>query len=167
MQLGFVAPGAAQCPLYRARFTGETLRNLALTLRTAPAGADTVVATFQRSQDGGSTWTDITGAGTPSAQVAGAAIAGADLVNSFMLTAGDLVAVKLVSSNAAAAQPTVNLRDRREAAQGSPVPADATLGAYAIDGFIQALLCGTSLYAAIPGVSDGIRNVRKGRGYNW
>jgi len=107
MILGQAAVNANQFPVYRCRFTGETLRNLALSLKTAPGGADTVIVTFQRSQDGGTTWTDITGAGTPIVTVAAAAIAGDDLVNSFAMTKGDLIAVKLVSSAGTAAQPCV------------------------------------------------------------
>lgn len=64
-----------------------------------------------------------------------------------------------------------NLRDRRQAAQGSDVASDAVvdanLGANGLDGLIQALIVGTQLYGAIAGVTDAIRNVRKGRGYNW
>jgi hypothetical protein len=54
-----------------------------------------------------------------------------------------------------------NLRPRREAAQGSAV--DVTLGANDIDGFLQALLCGTQLSA----VEISIRNAKVGRGKNW
>jgi hypothetical protein len=39
--------------------------------------------------------------------VTGAAIAGADLSDTFLLTAGDLIDVALVSTNVTAAQPTV------------------------------------------------------------
>lgn len=60
-----------------------------------------------------------------------------------------------------------NLRDGRQAAQGSGVVADVTIGANSLDGLIQSLICGTALYPAILGTTDGIRNVRKGRGYNW
>jgi hypothetical protein len=107
VQPGFVAPGAAQVPLYRARYTGETLRNLALTLKVAPAGADSVTAFFVRSQDGGNTWTALNAAGNPQVVVTGTAIAGANLTDTFVLTAGDLVGVALVSTNVTAAQPTV------------------------------------------------------------
>ncbi len=58
---------------------------------------------------------------------------------------------------------TQNLRDRRQAAQGSKFSGESTLGANKIDGLIQTLLGGTQLY----GVLDGIRNVQVGRGYNW
>lgn len=56
-----------------------------------------------------------------------------------------------------------NLRDRRQAAQGSTYSGELEQGANKIDGLVQALLCGTQLHAVI----DGIRNVRSGRGYNW
>jgi hypothetical protein len=56
-----------------------------------------------------------------------------------------------------------NLRDRREAAQGSEVTTDIDPGANTLDGLIQALLSGTQLTAVV----DGIRNVQIGRGYNW
>lgn len=62
-----------------------------------------------------------------------------------------------------------NLRNRREAAQGSAVPGDdpagaaVQLGANDIDGFIIALLCSTQLNA----VCDGIKDVEVGRAHNW
>jgi hypothetical protein len=56
-----------------------------------------------------------------------------------------------------------NLRDRREAAQGSAVSGETEPGANSIDGFIKALLGGTQLFAVVP----GIRNIQVGRGYNW
>lgn len=59
-----------------------------------------------------------------------------------------------------------NLRDRREAAQGSEVPVDPDPGANSLDGFVQALLSGTALNLAF--VSDQpIRNARKGHASNW
>jgi hypothetical protein len=54
-----------------------------------------------------------------------------------------------------------NLRDRREAAHGSPLDGDT--GANKFDGFIQALLCGTQLTA----VQNGVRNVQVGRAENF
>jgi hypothetical protein len=56
-----------------------------------------------------------------------------------------------------------NLRNRREAAQGSLVPGETVPGANALDGFIKALLCGVQLSA----VESGIRNTHIGRGHNW
>lgn len=57
-----------------------------------------------------------------------------------------------------------NLRDSREAAQGSQVSGDThSPGVNAIDGWLQALFGGTQLYLAL----DGVRNVRLGAGTNW
>jgi len=62
-----------------------------------------------------------------------------------------------------------NLRDRREAAQGSSVSGETTPGANAIDGLIQALLVGTQLSQLIDGDGEAgsIRAIRAGRGFNW
>ncbi len=60
---------------------------------------------------------------------------------------------------------TENLRDDREAAQGSSVSGESAVGANTIDGLLQALLCGTQLCAAL-GEGD-LRNIRVGRGHNW
>lgn len=60
-----------------------------------------------------------------------------------------------------------NLRDNRQAAQGSDVTEDYTVGAYTLDGLVQALICGSTLYPVIEGTTDGIRTVTKGRGNNW
>lgn len=54
-----------------------------------------------------------------------------------------------------------NLRDRRQAAQGSSL--DSAVGANGIDGAIVALLAGTTLNSVL----DAVRNVRVGRGFNW
>ncbi len=51
-----------------------------------------------------------------------------------------------------------NLRGRREAAQGSLVSGDTTIGANAVDGLVEALISGTSLNAVV----DGIRNIQSG-----
>lgn len=56
-----------------------------------------------------------------------------------------------------------NLRDKREAAQGSNVPNDPDPGANQIDGFIKALLSGSLLNAVV----DGVQVVWLGRGWNW
>ncbi len=58
---------------------------------------------------------------------------------------------------------TQNLRDRRQAAQGSTFSGETTLGANKIDALIQTLLGGAQLY----NVLDGVRNIQVGRGYNW
>lgn len=47
-----------------------------------------------------------------------------------------------------------NLRDRRQAAQGSLVPGDPTLGANGLDGIIQTLLGGIQLQLVVGGVRD-------------
>lgn len=56
-----------------------------------------------------------------------------------------------------------NLRDYRQAAQGSAVSGETTPGTNTIDGWIKALLAGTQLNQLL----DGIRNVRIGHGENW
>jgi hypothetical protein len=57
---------------------------------------------------------------------------------------------------------TEQLRDRREAAQGSAVSGETQPGANTIDGWIKALLGGTQMH----GVLDGIRNIKLGPGSN-
>jgi hypothetical protein len=102
-----VALNAAQIPIYRARFAGEVIRNLAVSLVTAPGGADTVVFTVMKSSDNGATWTDT----ALTATISGASKVPADpaavLALSATLAAGDLLAVKAVSSAITAAKPTV------------------------------------------------------------
>lgn len=56
-----------------------------------------------------------------------------------------------------------NLRDQRQAAQGSTISGDVTYGANGLDGLLQALLCGVQMF----GVLDGVRNIVPGRGSNW
>lgn len=56
-----------------------------------------------------------------------------------------------------------NLRDQRQAAQGSAISGDTALGANSIDGLIWSLLGGTQLHAVV----DGIRNIEVGHGGNW
>lgn len=56
-----------------------------------------------------------------------------------------------------------NLRDGRQAAQGSAVPNDIDPGANTIDGHLQALLWGTNLTAVV----NAVRTVQLGRGLNW
>ncbi len=56
-----------------------------------------------------------------------------------------------------------NLRDHREAAQGSAISGDVTYGANGLDGVIWSLISGTGLFSVL----DGIRNVEPGRGANW
>ena len=93
--------GTAAIQLYRARFTGEKIRNLSVSLGVAPAGADTVIVTIQTSTDNGNTWA--TPAAAPTATVAGAAFSATDLVNAYTLTAGEIVAFKAVSTAGTAA----------------------------------------------------------------
>jgi hypothetical protein len=59
-----------------------------------------------------------------------------------------------------------NLRDRREAAQGSTVPGDSTYGANTIDGFIKGLLAGTVLNDHGAFSDHPVQNVAFGRGRN-
>lgn len=93
------APGstvaAAQIPLYCARFAGETIRNLNAWATTAPGGADTGIYTVQKSSDNGATWTDT----TLTATISAAGKAASDLTHAVVLAAGDLLAIKVVSSN--------------------------------------------------------------------
>lgn len=56
-----------------------------------------------------------------------------------------------------------NLRDRRQAAQGSTYTGEQSKGANKLDGLIQSLLGGTQLQSVL----SGVRNVQIGRGYNW
>jgi hypothetical protein len=101
------APGqavaAAQVALYQARFSGEVVRNLSANLATAPGGSDTVAITVQKSSDNGATWSDL----AVTATITGAAKSATDLVHSATLAAGDLLAIKAVSSAGTAASATV------------------------------------------------------------
>ena len=97
------AKAAAQVPRYAVRFTGEKIRNLWVSLITAPGGVDTVVVTVQKSSDDGATWSDT----ALTCTVTGAAKSNSDLTHVVSLTAGDLLAVKAVSSAGTAADCTV------------------------------------------------------------
>jgi hypothetical protein len=97
------APAASPVALYQARFTGEVVRSLSANLATAPGGADTVAFTVQKSSDNGTTWSDL----AVTATITGAAKGASDLVHSATLAAGDLVAIKAVSSAGTAASATV------------------------------------------------------------
>lgn len=94
---------AAQVALYRARFTGEVIRNLSCNLVTAPGGADTVAFTVQKSSDNGGTWADT----ALTATISTTGKSATDLTNSAVLTAGDLLAIKADSSAGTAADATV------------------------------------------------------------
>lgn len=56
-----------------------------------------------------------------------------------------------------------NLRDRREALQGSVVPSDPDPGGHLLDGLIRALLSGVNLAPAL----DALNDVRAGRSEIW
>lgn len=96
------AKATAQVPLYRARFAGEIVRNLSVNLTTAPGGVDTVATTIQKSSDNGSTWSDL----ALTCTITGAAKSATDLSHSATLAAGDLLAIKYVSSAGTAADAT-------------------------------------------------------------
>lgn len=96
---GYVALAAAQVPVFVAAFTGQVVRNLVTSLATAPAGTDTVVYTIQKSSDNGATWTDT----AVTCTTTGTAKASSDLTHSAVLAAGDLLAIKAVSSATTAA----------------------------------------------------------------
>lgn len=98
------AKAAAQVPLYMVRFTGEKICSLAVNLATAPAGADTVITTVQKSSDNGGSWSDT----ALTCTITGTAKAAYDLTHSATLAKGDLLAVKLVSSAGTAADCTVS-----------------------------------------------------------
>jgi hypothetical protein len=91
--------GTAAIQLYRARFAGETIRNLSASLGIAPGGSDTVAVTVQKSSDNGNTWADTALTCTVSA----ALFSATDLTHSAVLAAGDILAIKLVSSAGTAA----------------------------------------------------------------
>jgi hypothetical protein len=97
------AVAAAQVALYQARFSGEVVRNLSASLATAPGGTDTVAMTVQKSSDNGATWSDL----AVTATITGTGKSATDLVHTATLAAGDLLAIKAVSSNVTAAGATV------------------------------------------------------------
>ncbi len=94
-----LAFSAAAVALYVARFTGETIRNLSVSLTTAPGGADTVIVAVMKSSDNGATYS----ATAVTCTISAAAKAATDLVNTASLTAGDIVAVRAISSAGTAA----------------------------------------------------------------
>ncbi len=79
------------------------LRRLYANLLTAPGGADTVAFTIQKSSDNGATWSDT----TLTCTITGAAKGNSDTTHAPAVAAGDLLAVKMVSSAATAADPSV------------------------------------------------------------
>jgi hypothetical protein len=86
-------------PLYRARFDDEAVRNLGVTLQTAPAQGETVMVTISKSSDGGTTWVDT----TLTCTINGPLLTGTDLTHWPLLASGDLLALKVVSYSTAAA----------------------------------------------------------------
>jgi hypothetical protein len=56
-----------------------------------------------------------------------------------------------------------NLRDRRQAAQGSLVPGESAIGANALDGLVGSVLGGTQMQAVV----EGLMGIRLGPGRNW
>ena len=79
------------------------LRRLYANLLTAPGGTDTVAFTIQKSSDNGATWSDT----TLTCTVTGTAKGNSDTTHAPSVAAGDLLAVKMVSSAATAADPSV------------------------------------------------------------
>lgn len=79
------------------------LRNLNAALDTAPGGADTVVFTVQNSSNQGSSYSDTTLTCTISASGKSAS----DTAHTPAVSAGDYLAVKMVSGNVTAAGPAV------------------------------------------------------------
>jgi len=79
-----------------------TIRYLTVSIRTAPGGADTVIATAQKSSNQGSTWSDT----TLTCTITGAAKTCTDTSNTPAVALYDWIAIKLVSSAGTAAGPT-------------------------------------------------------------
>lgn len=94
-----LAFSAAPVQLYRARFAGEVVRNLSLSLGIAPGGADTVAAAIMTSTDNGNNWT----ARAVTCTVSAAAFSATDLVNTYTLAAGEIVGIRFISSAGTAA----------------------------------------------------------------
>lgn len=87
--------------LCQVAFTGQKLRNLKAQVATAPGGSDTVIVTFVVSTDGGTTWGAL--ASAPTCTITGSATEAHDLTTELSLTAGQLIAPKIVSSAGTAA----------------------------------------------------------------
>lgn len=79
------------------------LRRLYANLLTAPGGSDTVAFTIQKSSDNGGTWSDT----TLTCTITGSAKGNSDTTHTPSVAAGDLLAVKMVSSAGTAADPSV------------------------------------------------------------
>src|SRR5579871_3004053 len=93
--LGAVAVQNAQSPLYVAGYAGETVRNLKVSVGTAPGVGETLAFTVQKSSDNGATWVDT----ALTCTIAGTSKAASDLAHAVALAAGDLLALKMVASN--------------------------------------------------------------------
>src|SRR5579871_1490495 len=93
--LGTVAVQNAQSPLYIAGYAGEAVRNLKVSVGTAPGANESLAFTVQKSSDNGATWTDT----ALTCTVSGTAKAAVDLSHAVTLAAGDLLALKMVASN--------------------------------------------------------------------
>ena len=90
---------AAPVALYVARYAGQTVQNLGVQAAVAPGGADTLIATVMTSTDNGNTYV----ARSVTCTMTGAAFSASDLANSYTLAAGEIVALRFVSSGGAAA----------------------------------------------------------------
>lgn len=100
-----VAVAAAQIPLYVAP-QAATIRNLRAQLGTAPGGSDTVAFTVQKSSDNGATWADT----ALTATISAAGKSASDVSDVVSIAAGDLLAIKVVSSGATAAFPSCSFQ---------------------------------------------------------
>jgi hypothetical protein len=94
---------AAQVKLCVIGATG-VLQNLNASLGTAPGGADTYAVTVQKSSDNGSNWVDTTLTCTISA----AGKSASDVTHLPAVAAGDLIAIKVISSGVTAAAACVS-----------------------------------------------------------
>lgn len=94
---------SAQAPLAIVTRAG-VLRSLRVSLNVAPGGSDTAIFTVQKSSDNGATWTDT----TLTCTVTGSAKSASDTTHFPAVAAGDLLAVKAVSSAGTAAGPVAS-----------------------------------------------------------
>jgi len=99
---GSAAVAASAACIATVTRTG-VLRRLYANLLTAPGGTDTVAFTIQKSSDNGATWSDT----TLTCTITGTAKGNSDTTHTPAVTAGDLLAVKMVSSAGTAADPSV------------------------------------------------------------
>ena len=101
-----VAVAAAELPLFVCDAPGK-LRNLRCSLKTAPGGADTVIFAVLKSSDNGASWT----ATTLTCTITGAAKAASDKLEAHAVdvAAGDLIAIRAISSAGTAAGPAATV----------------------------------------------------------